>query len=59
MHVENWKKCLIYEFDDSVVNYIKAGISNKNRDLKRLIKDNLTNPNFYVNIRTDSFTCIA
>lgn len=59
MNVENWKKGLIYEFDDSVVNYIKAGMSNKNRNLKKLIKDNLTNPNFHVNIRTDSFTCIV
>jgi hypothetical protein len=59
MNLENWKKCLIYEFDDSVVNYIKTGISNKNRNLKKLIKDNLTNPNFHVNIRTDSFTCIV
>ena len=59
VNVENWKKGLIYEFDPSVVNYIKAGMSNKNRNLKKLIKDNLTNPNFHVNIRTDSFTCIV
>jgi hypothetical protein len=59
VNVENWKKGLIYEFDPSVVNYIKAGMSNKNRNLKKLIKDNLTNPNFHVNIRSDSFTCMV
>ena len=59
IHVENWKKGLVYEFDDSVVNYIKAGMYNKNRNLKKLIKDNLTNPNFHVNIRSDSFTCMV
>lgn len=58
-NVENWKKGLIYEFDDSVVNYIKAGMSNKNRDLKKLIQANLSNPNFHVNIQCSSFTCIV
>ena len=59
MSVENWKKGLIYEFDDSVVNYIKAGMSNKNTHLKKLIQANLSNPNFHVNIRCSSFTCVV
>lgn len=58
-NIENWKKGLIYEFDGSVVNYIKAGMSNKNRDLKKLVQANLSNPNFHANIRCDGFTCIV
>lgn len=56
--IKNWKRVLIYEFGESILKYIVSGLSNKNKELKKLIKNNICTSNFHANIDSGNFKCI-